>query len=125
VGQVLLPPPGRLSEVGQAIVLRQAITFAMLGHSDALLKLHKRYGAAFAGLPAAAAFELLAGNPDQVDPAALSRAMGAMPTASPIGALGEMMDAGQAAIASATDTAVPEASPPKAAASAKKPVPAG
>lgn len=103
VGAVLLPPPGQLSEVGQAIVLRQAITSAMLGHGDALTRLHRRYTAAFGGLPAAAAFEMLAGNPEKIDPAALSRAMGAMPTASPIGALGEMMDAGQAAMASAKD----------------------
>jgi hypothetical protein len=106
-GAVLLPPPGQLSDVGQAIVLRQAITSAMLGHGSALTKLHQRYGAAFAGLPAAAAFELLAGNPDKIDPAALTRAMGAMPTASPIGALGDMLDAGQAAMAAKKDASPP------------------
>lgn len=103
VGAALLPPPGQLSDVGQAIVLRQAITSAMLGHGGALTRLHQRYGAAFAGLPAAAAFELLAGNPEKLDPAALTRAMGAMPTASPIGALGDMLDAGQAAMTSRKD----------------------
>uniref|UniRef100_UPI0025F12D7F hypothetical protein n=1 Tax=Sphingomonas sp. TaxID=28214 RepID=UPI0025F12D7F len=103
IGAMLLPSPGRLNEVGQAIVLRQTITSAMLGHGQALARLHQRYSDAFAGLPAAAAFEMLAGNPDKVDPAALARAMGAMPTASPIGATGEMMDAGQAAMASRKD----------------------
>ena len=107
VGAVLLPPPGQLSDVGQAIVLRQAITSAMLGHGSALTKLHQRYGTAFAGLPAAAAFELLAGNPDEIDPTALTRAMGAMPTASPIGALGDMLDAGQAAMAAKKDASPP------------------
>ncbi|WP_156363824.1 hypothetical protein [Sphingomonas sp. Leaf357] len=104
VGTALLPPPGQLTEVGQAIVLRQAISSAMLGHSDALERLHRRYARGFMGLPAGAAFELLAGNPDKVDPAALTRAMGAMPTASPIGAIGDMMDAGQAAMASRAET---------------------
>ena len=103
IGKTLLPPPGQLNEVGQAIVLRQAISSSMLGHTEALVRLHRRYASGFAGLPAGAAFELLAGNPDKVDPAALTRAMGAMPTASPIGAIGDMMDAGQAAMASRTE----------------------
>lgn len=105
VGAALLPPPGQLSEVEQAIVLRQTISSAMLGHTGALVRLHRRYASGFAGLPAGAAFEMLAGNPDKVDPAALTRAMGAMPTASPIGAIGDMMDAGQAAMASRTEAA--------------------
>ena len=75
----------------------------MLGHGAALAQLHRRYSAAFSGLPSAAAFDLLAGNPGKSDPVALSRAMGAMPTASPIGALGDMLDAGQAAMASAKE----------------------
>lgn len=100
VGDAVLPPVGRLNEVGQAIVLRQAITLAMLGHGDALTRLHARYAGGFAGLPAAATFELLAGNPAQVDPGALTKAMAALPATSPAGAIGDLMDAGRAAIAS-------------------------
>lgn len=101
-GEAVLPPSGKLNEVGQAIVLRQAITSAMLGHRDALARLHARYAHAFANLPTAATFEMLSGNADAVDRAALTRAMAALPSASPAGAIGDLMDAGRDAIASRT-----------------------
>lgn len=98
-GIVALPPSGRLNEVGQAIVLRHAIALAMLGHEDALARLRARYAAGFAGAPTAAAFALLTGPPGTVDPAAIAKAMGALPGASPAGAFGELIDASRAAMA--------------------------
>ena len=100
VGETMLPRSERLNEVEQAIVLRQAITSAMLGHSDALARLHARYARAFSVLPTAATFELLAGNPKAIDQAALTRAMGALPTTSPASEIGDLMDAGRASLAS-------------------------
>lgn len=98
-GMVALPSPGRLNEVGQAIVLRHAIALAMLGHEDALARLRARYATGFSGSPAAAAFAVLTGPPGTVDPAAIAKAMGALPGASPAGAFGELIDASRAAMA--------------------------
>lgn len=87
-----LPSPRALDQVGQAVVLRHAISLAMLHREDALAGLHARYAGAFAGLPTAAAFEMLTASPMTADPAALGRAMAALPSASPAGDLADLID---------------------------------
>jgi tetratricopeptide (TPR) repeat protein len=92
-----LPAPRSLSEVDQAIVLRHAIALAMLGREQHLSRLRTRYSAAFAGLPSARAFEVLTAAIGTVDPAAIGAAMAAIPTASPAGSFGDLLDAVPAA----------------------------
>lgn len=87
-----LPTPGRLSDVDQAVVLRHAISLAMLGREESLITLRARYASAFAGLPTAAVFDMLTATVGTVDPAAIARAMAAMPTASPAGEMAELFD---------------------------------
>jgi hypothetical protein len=98
VGEPVLPPPGRLGEVGQAVVLRHAIALAMLGREDALAALRVRYRPGFAGQETAAAFDLLTGAPSSADPSAIGKAMAALPTASPAGEMGDLIEQGRAAM---------------------------
>ncbi len=88
-----LPPPRTLSEVQQAVVLRHAVALAMLGREDDLGALRARYGAAFASLPTAAAFDALTRSPAAVEPGALGAAMAAIPSASPAGKIADLMAA--------------------------------
>lgn len=87
-----LPQPRALDPVGQAVVLRHAISLAMLGREDALAALHGRYAGAFAGLSTAPVFAMLTASPMQADPAALGRAMAALPSASPAGDLADLLE---------------------------------
>lgn len=91
-----LPQPGSLNEVEQTIVLRHAIGLAMLGREPALARLKARFGASFAKLPTAATFDVLTHPVGAIDPAALSKAMGSLPAASPAGPIGDLFDAGAA-----------------------------
>jgi hypothetical protein len=90
-----LPDAGRLTDVGQAIVLRHAIALAMLGREDSLATLHTHYADSFAHLPNNAAFAMLTGQPGAIDPALLAKAMASMPAASPAGDLGELIERGK------------------------------
>ncbi|KQU47502.1 hypothetical protein ASG67_13850 [Sphingomonas sp. Leaf339] len=107
VGESALPAPGKLSDVGQAVVLRHAIALAMLRREPALTRLHARYAASFATLPTAAAFALLTAMPDTVDPAALAKAMASLPSASPAGEIGDLIEEGREAMATAAATPPP------------------
>jgi hypothetical protein len=89
-----LPVAGALSAVDQTIILRRAIALAMLGREDDLASLSNRYAASFARLPTAAAFALLTAQPGSVDPTKIAKAMAALPSASPAGDIGELIDAG-------------------------------
>lgn len=91
-----LPGPGTLSDVEQAVVLRHAIALAMLGREDGLAQLRTRYIAAFAGLPTGTTFDVLTRAVGSVDPAMVSKAMAALPGASPAGPIGDLLDAGTA-----------------------------
>jgi len=82
---------GGLTEVEQTIVLRRAVALAMLGRETALESLRARYSSAFAEQPTEAAFDLLTGPVDGLDPAAITRAMAAMPTASPAGEFADLL----------------------------------
>jgi hypothetical protein len=97
VGEPALPPPGKLSDVGQAVVLRHAIALAMLQREAALARLRDRYAASFAKLPTAAAFGLLTAKPGTVDPARMANAMASLPSASPAGAIGDLIEQGREA----------------------------
>lgn len=101
-GAPVLPAPGRLSDVDQAIVLRHAIALAMLGHEPALAALRARYAAGFATLPTAPAFAMLTAKVGTVDPAALGKAMAALPAASPSGTFGDLIEQGKAALGKPT-----------------------
>lgn len=83
----------QMTEVVQAKVLRYAIALAMLGREDALARLHDRYAAAFSKLPTAAAFEALTAAIGAIDPATVSAAMAAIPSASPAGDIANLVDA--------------------------------
>jgi predicted negative regulator of RcsB-dependent stress response len=85
--------PTGISDVEQAIILRQAIALAMLGRGDQLALLHDRYAAAFAPLPSAGVFNMLTGPIERVDPALIGRAMAAIPSVSPAGTLADLIDA--------------------------------
>ncbi|MBU3078653.1 hypothetical protein [Sphingomonas quercus] len=82
-----------LSDVDQAIVLRHAIAYAMIGRDDGLVHLRERYSIAFAKLPTGPVFDMLTTSIGTVDPDKLARAMAAMPTASPVGELAALIDA--------------------------------
>jgi len=88
-----LPKPGSLNDVEQALVLRHAIGLAMLGREDALSRLKLRYNASFARLRTAATFDVLTRPVGSIDPAALSKAMGSLPAASPAGPIADLLDA--------------------------------
>ncbi len=90
-----LPGAGALNEVGQAIVLRRAIALAMLRHEDDLAALHTRYAGAFARLPNGPVFAALTSAPGATDPTLFAKAMAALPSASPIGDLALLIDAGK------------------------------
>lgn len=86
-----LPGQGALSEVKQAVVLRHAIALGMLGREAELAKLRSRYATGFAGLSTAPVFEMLTGGSGNVDPASLTRAMSAIPSASPAGQFADLL----------------------------------
>ncbi|HUD95464.1 hypothetical protein [Sphingobium sp.] len=87
-----LPTARSLSEVDQTMVLRHAISLAMLGREDALAALRGRYQASFHGLRTAAVFDLLTGSPGSTNPETLARAMAAIPGASPAGDMAALLD---------------------------------
>ncbi len=92
VTETSLGTPEPLTEVVQAKILRYAIALAMLGREDALARLHDRYVAAFARLPTAATFNTLTGTIGTIDPATMSMAMAAIPSASPAGDIADLVD---------------------------------
>jgi hypothetical protein len=81
-----------LTEVVQAKILRYAIALAMLGREAELGRLHDRYVASFAKLPSAATFNTLTGSIGTIDPALMSTAMAAIPSASPAGEIADLVD---------------------------------
>lgn len=89
----LLPASGGLDSVQQVVVLRHAVALAMLDRQSDLARLHARYAKAFAALPSAAAFDALTrpGAPRNLD--LMSKALAAMPNASPAGATADLLDA--------------------------------
>lgn len=87
-----LPGAGALSEVKQAIVLRYAIALGMLGRDEDLASLRGRYEEGFAGLPTAPVFDMLTLGTGTVDPGSLTRAMSAIPTASPAGRFADLLE---------------------------------
>ncbi len=89
----LLPNSKQLSDVEQAVVLRYAVALAMLGREPGLSALRLRYETAFAGTRSAATFALLTGDVASLDPEMLTRAMVAIPSASPAGVIGNLFDA--------------------------------
>lgn len=92
VGEPALPRAGALTEVAQAKVLRHAIALAMLGREDGLASLRSRYGSSFATLPSAPVFDVLTRSVGALDAAAVGKAMTAIPTASPAGRIGNLLD---------------------------------
>lgn len=90
--EATLPAPKGLGEPAQAAVLRQAVGLAMTGNEPKLAALRARYGAAFKSLPSGQAFDVLTSKPGSVDPASVAAAMGAIPEASPAGAIGDLLD---------------------------------
>lgn len=93
-------PTGRaLDAVGQAVVLRHAISLAMLGREEALSGLHGRYAAAFQGLPSAPVFEMLTGSPKEANGPQLARAMAAMPSGSPAGDFADLLERAPGSVA--------------------------
>jgi hypothetical protein len=54
--------------------------------------LHDRYVASFAKLPSAATFNTLTGAVGTIDPARMSTAMAAIPSASPAGEIADLVD---------------------------------
>jgi tetratricopeptide (TPR) repeat protein len=88
-----LPTPGGLGPVQQVVVLRHAVALAMLDRQPDLARLHARYAKAFAALPSAAAFDALTkpGTPRNLD--LVSKALAALPNASPAGATADLIDA--------------------------------
>ncbi|EIZ78742.1 hypothetical protein WSK_2790 [Novosphingobium sp. Rr 2-17] len=91
-----LPAAGAVStlnDVAQAEILRLAVALAMLGREAELARLRVRYGAAFAKLPTASAFAALTAAVGSVDPATISAAMAAIPSASPAGGIADLIDA--------------------------------
>ncbi|QAY77291.1 hypothetical protein [Sphingosinicella sp. BN140058] len=87
-----LPPAGKLSEVGQATILRHAVALAMTHREPEIAALRARYAGAFATLPTAAAFDALTSDPASVDPERLGKAMAAIPTASPAGDIADLLE---------------------------------
>lgn len=94
-----LPATDAMSDVDQAVVLRYAISLAMLGQEDALAALRARYAASFAGLATGPVFDMLTAAVGSVDPAAVARAMAAIPAVSPAGDMAELIDAAPVASA--------------------------
>lgn len=84
-------PTGPLGKVGQVVVLRRAIALAMLHNDAALAALRARYQAAFARLPSGPVFTAITQSPALVTPAVFAKAMAAMPSASPVGDIGDMI----------------------------------
>lgn len=75
----------------QTAVLRQAIALSMLGRKDDIASLRTRYAAGFKDQPTASAFELLTASADLAKPSQISEALAAMPSASPAGALADLL----------------------------------
>ena len=90
-GDLPVARSGGLTEVEQTVILRRAVAFAMLGRETSLEGLRARYASAFSGQPTGAAFDLLTGPVDGLDPTAVAQAMAAMPTASPAGEFADLL----------------------------------
>jgi len=90
--ETVLPTGGKLNDIGQATILRQAVALAMTRREAELAALRARYAAAFAALPTAAAFDALTSDPAAVDPERLGKAMAAIPTASPAGEIADLLE---------------------------------
>jgi tetratricopeptide (TPR) repeat protein len=82
-----------MTEVDQARVLRLAVALAMLGREGDLARLRAVYGKAFDRQPTAPAFDALTAAVGAVDPATISAAMTAIPSASPAGSIADLIDA--------------------------------
>lgn len=87
-----LPKSGALGAVEQAVVLRHAISLAMLGQEGALAQLNGKYAASFSGLKTAPVFQMLTGSPSLASGAVLSQAMAALPSASPAGDFADLLE---------------------------------
>ncbi|MXP10419.1 hypothetical protein [Pseudoblastomonas halimionae] len=87
----LPPAKGPLTEAEQTVILRRAVALAMLGRETSLEGLRERYSAAFAAEPTAAAFAMLTGPIEGLDPDAVAKAMAAMPAVSPAGGFGDLL----------------------------------
>lgn len=81
------------TDVVQARILRLAVALAMLGRESDLARLRLQYGAPFAKLPTGPAFAALTAAVGTIDPATVSAAMAAIPSASPAGSIGDLIDA--------------------------------
>ena len=92
-GGAALPAGGRLGELGQAMILRQAIALGMTNQEAKLAALRARYADTFAGLPTAAAFDQLTRPAATIDPAKFTAAMVAIPAISPAGAIADLLEA--------------------------------
>lgn len=88
-----LPAPGKLSNVAQAEILRHAIALAMLGQEDKLAALRARYAKSFETLPSQPVFDVLTQAAGAVDPAEIGKAIAAIPSESPVGAIADLLDA--------------------------------
>ncbi len=86
-----LPKPKSLSDVDQTIVLRHAVSLAMLGREEDLAKLRSRYDASFSKASTSPAFNLLTSPFAELKPNAVADAMAAIPTASPAGDLADLI----------------------------------
>lgn len=77
---------------GRTLVFRQAVALSMQSKAPALGQLRQRFGALFAGTPEGPAFDLLTAPMDDVNPEALTGAMKNLPTSSPAGAFGDLLN---------------------------------
>ncbi len=100
-----LPEGKTLTAVDQAVILRQAVAMAMTGREGDLAALRARYGARFANLPSAAAFDLLTGPVEAMTSEGIAQAMTAIPTVSVAGEFDALLDTRR----QTTDSTPPEA----------------
>jgi hypothetical protein len=84
-----------LTEVDQALILRQAIALAMLGREADIASLRQRYATTFSRTRSADAFDLVTKTVGSLTPGMVARAMAAIPTASAAGDLADLMTSGQ------------------------------
>jgi hypothetical protein len=93
IAETALPKGKQLSDVGQTVLLRQAIALAMLGREAEIARLRSRYSASFAGQASANLFDILTRPAGTIDPALVGKAMAGVPSASPAGELADLLDA--------------------------------
>ncbi|AXK44136.1 hypothetical protein [Erythrobacter aureus] len=90
-GVIALPKAKTLSAIDQTLVLRHAVSLAMLGREEDLGKLRARYQASFKNASTAPAFDLLTSPVSDLKPNAVAEAMASIPTASPAGDLADLI----------------------------------